>query len=154
MNPLALLKIKGRDDHMIQISAQNQQSSDRCCIRNIFPVATFVFFAAMILFVRVASGQDLPALDRLAVLWPYSPDGWFGKALTHGDWNADRFEDIAVSNMCGRDYVQIYYGGPGFRSTPDLAEWRYGYDTEYGNAMVGSCDLDGDGIDDLLVAAK
>ena len=86
-------------------------------------------------------------------------DGWrFGSALARvGDFDGDGLQDFAVGapgyerlfiNELG--LVRVYESGTG-----TLVKQLFGYDSysEYGGAIAGACDLNGDAHTELLVGA-
>ena len=85
---------------------------------------------------------------------------WYGTGsasiygMSCGDFNGDDYSDIAsgTGTMYISPLVYIYLGGPWFNGVPD--GWvTYGFPYyEYGKS-IASGDVDGDGCDELLVAA-
>jgi hypothetical protein len=78
-----------------------------------------------------------------------------GVSLTGGvDLNGDGWGDIAVGTR-DAGLVYVFFGGsaPSFDATPDGTLSGVATD-EFGETVAGAGDLDGDGIDDLLVAAR
>lgn len=85
----------------------------------------------------------------------------FGYAVAGaGDVNGDGYADLvvgayrndAVSPDAGRAYV--YFGGPGFDAVADLIVSGSGFNDNFGIAVDGAGDVNGDGWDDLLVGAR
>lgn len=78
-------------------------------------------------------------------------------ALCSGDFNGDRIADLAISDPIGWDTlgrVDIYYGHSLFDMIPDTAIHGppSAWGSEFGRA-IASGDVNGDGIDDLVVGA-
>ena len=78
-----------------------------------------------------------------------------------GDVNGDGFDDIAIGSHSyeaeqkGAGRVYVYYGGKqGPRLTPDWTITGTDYRQMLGNSVFGAGDVNGDGFDDLLIAAN
>jgi len=70
-----------------------------------------------------------------------------------GDVNGDLYPDFTVSKSLDADtYVHLYFGGANFDTIPDLT--FHGEQTlEYYGAAITSGDLNGDGINDIVIGA-
>ena len=72
-----------------------------------------------------------------------------GVVRSVGDWNADGFDDIVVAApQSGR--ITVFFGGDPMDAIPDRA-WTG--EVGMGTAVAGGRDLNGDGIDDLVVGS-
>jgi hypothetical protein len=82
--------------------------------------------------------------------------GLFGSEMAGGDINHDGYNDIIIGNpnyglfSSGRAYV--YYGGENIDTIPSLTLEEFGYYFYFGGT-IETGDINGDGIDDLLIAA-
>lgn len=81
-----------------------------------------------------------------------------GTNLAKGDINGDGYSDVVVAKIqqggVGLDTVFIYYGSPaGVDSVPDVALVGENINDAFGSSIVIG-DLNGDGIDDLVIAAQ
>ncbi len=87
--------------------------------------------------------------------------GGFGGSLAYGgDLNGDSIDDLVVSSV---DYgevqsgaVSIYYGGNTISEQPDVMLYGEDYPGDtwalfFGSNLLTDCDLNGDGINDLVV---
>ncbi len=79
-----------------------------------------------------------------------------GARLTTGDFDGDGFRDIAASEtqVYGDSFVQFFMGRPAGNFEHVLGLSTYEYGDEFGDPLYCPGDLDGDGIDDLLVGAR
>jgi hypothetical protein len=116
--------------------------------------------------VSYSIGGDLlhTVLTSAAVTAP-SAGARFGSSLTCGDFNADAYDDLAVTAAGwsdGAGEVFVFYGSPsGVGSNLDLKNIRIRQenvgevsekDDAFGVALA-SGDLDGDGVDDLAIGS-
>ncbi|MCI0855298.1 MAG: FG-GAP repeat protein [Chloroflexi bacterium] len=121
---------------------------------------------------------DLAAGDADVMILGADTNDHFGYAVAAGDLNGDSIDDLIISALqgdgsgtgtaCGEgaigDYCEageayVFYGGPGFPATIDLSTTSADL-TVYGGAAgdvlsrsATTGDLNGDGIDDLLIGA-
>jgi hypothetical protein len=73
----------------------------------------------------------------------------FGRAVAVGDWDDNGYPDIAIA---GSNAVSIHYNNGQILERPDRILTGADADTDLGTLLV-SGDLDGDGIDDLIIRA-
>lgn len=106
-----------------------------------------------------AAPNHQPHVDPDWVLFGEKGGDRLGAALTGGDFNADGYSDLVVSAM-GHPYsnndgeVLVYYGGPdGLGTEPDWIETGARSHDRFGTAVANAGDMNGDGIDDLLIGA-
>ena len=81
----------------------------------------------------------------------------YGQVICTGDFNNDGFDDVAVGAPNYRDpkedgKVYVYYGGNTMDTAVDWSVTRKGSWEMFG-CSVSSGDINGDGIDDLIVGA-
>jgi len=73
-----------------------------------------------------------------------------------GDLNGDGFADVAIGapGSGGPERVLIFMGGPGgLPASPDVTLQTYETQADFGRAVAGGGDVNGDGYDDLVVGA-
>src|SRR5580765_4505148 len=103
-----------------------------------------------------------PGIDTVPDLVLPNPSGdnvaWFGISVASaGDFNHDGYPDIIVgarnTGLPGKAY--IYYGGPSLDAIPDvtLTGESTGSNTWFGNSVASAGDVNGDGVDDVVVGA-
>ncbi|MCB9688702.1 MAG: FG-GAP repeat protein [Alphaproteobacteria bacterium] len=82
----------------------------------------------------------------------------FGEAVAGaGDVDGDGYDDVVVgaTNYNSRGYVFVYHGGAaGLATTPATRMTNDVYSSSYGSAVATAGDVNGDGYDDLVVAAE
>lgn len=116
----------------------------------------FVVLASQVGTVHVISGQGFTELfTQTASSGPFGSDD--GTLVSIGDVNGDGTSDFAYGNPrfnsgMGTDGQVIVYSGRGgqIRRLDGIG----GSSERFGIALAGGADLDGDGVDDLLVAAR
>lgn len=80
----------------------------------------------------------------------------FGTSVTGGtDLNGDGFTDLAVGSPYagGAGAVQVFFGGPGFDSTPDRVITGASSGDRFGASITMLADFNADGAGDLAVGA-
>lgn len=108
---------------------------------------------------------DSTAVPDEKLITPWPNVGGFGYSLAYaGDLNGDGFSDLAVSviyygwGLTGG--VMIFYGGNPPFTTPDVfisgegQGYTHDWDLYFGKKLITDCDVNGDGINDLLVYAS
>ncbi|MFI5371390.1 MAG: FG-GAP-like repeat-containing protein [Candidatus Eisenbacteria bacterium] len=86
---------------------------------------------------------------------------WFGNAVAHvGDVNGDGFGDVAVggpfatSTLANQGHVTAFLGGVnGLVTIPLWSQFGSEVGGGFGSSVAGAGDVDGDGLDDVLVGA-
>jgi len=76
----------------------------------------------------------------------------FGFSLAIGEFNGDIYDDLAIVSALRRDtaVVNLYWGGPGFDTIPDLKiENTAG---RFGELILAIPDFNADGYDDLFIS--
>jgi hypothetical protein len=81
----------------------------------------------------------------------------FGSALVGGDWNGDGVADLAVgaprtTDSHWREGAVHVFWGPGFGGVPDAVLLGGQAGARFGSSLA-SADIDGDGLDELVVGA-
>ncbi len=103
-------------------------------------------------------GPGIDSVADLVIPAPPGGTGWFGISVAGaGDFNGDGYPDIIIgaryAGLPGKAF--IYYGGPSLDATPDvtLTGETTGSSTWFGNSVAGVGDVNGDGVDDVIVGA-
>ena len=101
-----------------------------------------------------------PTIDTITDYRITEDDSWgLGSSITSGDFNADGFSDLVVADYCYSNYeylagrVFIYWGGADFDTISDLTIECKGYLYFFGREVKNGGDINGDGVDDLLIGA-
>ena len=107
---------------------------------------------------------DSNAIPDQILSTPLPNSGGFGYSLAYsGDLNGDSISDLAVGVRYYGDGLSggilIYYGGNPPFTSPDVfisgvgMGYTHDWDLFFGEDMITDCDLNGDGVNDLLVYA-
>jgi len=88
-------------------------------------------------------------------------DAGFGEAVTAGDINDDGYDDVVIGapiDPIGNGYVYIYHGGPALTGTLGTGDADAAIEGEtdkssHGAALDASGDVNGDGINDIVIGA-
>lgn len=104
-----------------------------------------------------------------------SDSAYFGNAMAVGDFNGDKIPDLAVGakkedsprGILDTGAVSVFFGGTNFQTLKNLSTETtaahslnnasatfFGGENEYVGDVLASGDLDGDGFDDLIIAAQ
>lgn len=86
-------------------------------------------------------GESIASLD-------FNGDGYTDLVVSAGAWNPDLI--FADQNRWGKLY--FYWGGPDFDNIPDFViQGAYNWQMGVGASLVNAGDMNGDGIEDLIV---
>jgi len=110
-----------------------------------------------LLTLAIAAGAH--AQNPLTLVGQYDGEAgedYFGGTLTCGDFNADGYDDFLIGAWGWNDYTgktYLYLGGPAFPTAPALTiQGQQSYERY---ALAGNMgDINGDGIDDMALAAN
>ncbi len=79
----------------------------------------------------------------------------FATVAPLGDWNADGWDDLAIAHRDSGETaskVSVFFGGPGADRVEDVVIAAPNGSASLGFALLGPGDVDGDGVNDLVVA--
>jgi hypothetical protein len=97
---------------------------------------------------------DVGAPGSNSILNGNVANGFFGAALAVGDLNGDGTKDLIVGAPGeGTGRVHVFFGGPGFDPTDPSATIHAPRPNEEFGWVLATGDVDGDGIDDLVIGA-
>jgi len=109
--------------------------------------------------VVIHSGTNSGYVDSSSstTLYGENADDQFGYRIAVGDYNGDGFDDLAVAapyhdgNNTNSGKVYFYYGSStGLPTTASNNQYGGGYNYYYGQNMVCTGDINGDGFDDFV----
>jgi hypothetical protein len=146
----------------------NMQSKSK--MMKIAPFIILFVFNICILPPSIAfADYSLQFLYTIKPSLPYLDSTEVKTIMPIGDFNADGYEDLAVGIVYSKRFYQdtslyeavwIYYGGPSFDTIPDLKiqgpkQYQGGspFAPGFGTTICGLGDFNGDGYDDIAVAA-
>lgn len=121
-----------------------------------------VFDATLYIYYSIPDSNSIP--DQI-INSPASISGGFGYSIAYaGDLNGDGISDLVVGipyyGLIHQGAIAIYWGGNTLAEQPDvfIDGLPYGYtqswDLGFGQNLITNCDVNGDGINDLLVYAE
>ena len=98
-------------------------------------------------------GPGIDSVADLVLPTPVSGIGWFGISVSSaGDFNHDGYLDVIIgARYAGKAF--IYFGGPSLDATPDVTLTGESSGSWFGNSVASAGDVNGDGIDDVIVGA-
>jgi len=111
-------------------------------------------------YVYQGSAGGIEATPSFTATGEFEHD-FFGNAVAGaGDVNGDGYDDIIIgargNDESGQDAgkVYVYHGGPsGLNTTPAFTDLGTDVESNFGNAVAGAGDVNGDGYDDVIVGA-
>jgi len=100
-------------------------------------------------------GPDMDSLPDFIIEGEEERDQFGISVSPAGDFNGDGFSDLLVgANVSlGIGKAYIFFGGPSFDGVPDVEMSGREFVDNYGYAVTGLGDINGDGFDDVAVGA-
>jgi hypothetical protein len=121
-------------------------------------LTAMAFLCILLLPVYLSALDSLPLLTALV---GEKENDQFYRCASAGDVNGDGFNDIivgATQGLVDRGYANIYFGGPGFDTIPDVRligePFSPGGFSNFGCLVACAGDVNNDGYDDVLVSAN
>ncbi len=117
-----------------------------------------ILFSFAVINAQTAENPNSPNFHNSKYFLGSEPESGFGANVVNvGDFNADGFEDLAISadganNGAGKVY--LYFGGETFDMRPDVVfEAPTGSD-DFGYQVASAGDFNSDGFDDMVIVSK